>query len=589
MFCRNCGSEMRDDAKFCPNCGTLNSSAAAGPDGTSGPVWSSSGGQGWNTPPQSQTQTGGDSPAGDGKQNRRGLGLMIGGGVAAVAVIALLVVTVSGLFTSPKSRVDKAVSKTMSAYSDVKKDLEMPDMKQLWEDKSVSVRASMELKDINSQLVGYDLSDLYGLGVRMSTNYDGSARKMDAQLSAFWDDEDIAALQMLADGAKLYFGSPQFTGDTFIGMNTETLGADLAEMTGDSSVEDISFNIFELMDIIMSTESGEDFEKAIHDANKTLMDQIEAEKDGTEEIEVNGTDIKATLYNVTIPQDALKDYVKTLEDALSAVDYVDMYERLFKAMGIPQDDIDYMMADLEDLDIYGELFDGIRYALDELGDLDLEVYVSQGHISAVIYKETIQGTEVEIGLYLGGGEKGDQYVDNLSLEIEIEGDKLVVASSGNHTGKGGSYTDETTLSLLEGGSKSPMFRLTSDMEYEPKGKGDNFQWTIDVDAPGANGAVKMEGRLTTSKNSLDLKLDDVSVHVMGLKVLSLGVEYYAGPCDGMDIKVKSPMMIADMDEYDAMELISDIEDNAEDWAYDMQNLLGSRLSEALLWQLMYAF
>ena len=21
MFCRNCGKEMRDDARFCPNCG----------------------------------------------------------------------------------------------------------------------------------------------------------------------------------------------------------------------------------------------------------------------------------------------------------------------------------------------------------------------------------------------------------------------------------------------------------------------------------------------------------------------------------------------------------------------------------------
>ena len=37
------------------------------------------------------------------------------------------------------------------------------------------------------------------------------------------------------------------------------------------------------------------------------------------------------------------------------------------------------------------------------------------------------------------------------------------------------------------------------------------------------------------------------------------------------------------------ELINDIENNAEVWAYDMQNLLGSRLSEELLWQLMYAF
>ena len=24
MFCKNCGKEMRDDARFCPNCGAVN-------------------------------------------------------------------------------------------------------------------------------------------------------------------------------------------------------------------------------------------------------------------------------------------------------------------------------------------------------------------------------------------------------------------------------------------------------------------------------------------------------------------------------------------------------------------------------------
>ena len=586
MFCRNCGSEMRDDAKFCPNCGTLNSSAAgSSPEessfrGTSEPVWPGSGEQSWNTAPQPDAA----GPAGGGRK-RRGLGLMIGGGVAAVAVIALLVVTVSGLFSSPKNRVEKAVNKTISAYSDANKKLEMPDVKKLREDKSVSGRISVELNSINSSLVGYDLSDLYGLGVQMSANYDGKDRKMDAQLSAFWDDDEIAAVQMLADGAKLYFGSPQFTGSTFVGMNTETLGADLADLTGDDSVEDLSFNIFDLMDIATRMEDTEELDKAIKDANKALLAEMEIEKTGSKTMDINGKDTKTTAYHVVIPQDALEDYVDALEDILSSIDYVSMYEETFEAIGMPQDEIDYIMSDLYDMDIYGELADGVKYALDELGDVELDVYLSGGYVSAVIYEEKIEGTKVEIGLYLGGE---NQYVDDLSLEIKAGEDEIVMKSTGNHSGKGGSYTDKTTISIRESGSS--LGRLSSDLEYEPGGKGNNFHWEISVDSSGAKlGSLEMEGQLTTTKDSLDLKLEDASVRAMGMEIFSLGIEYYIGPCDGMDVSVKSPTMIADMDEEDVLALLYDIENNAEDWAYDMEDLFGSRISEELLWQLMYAF
>lgn len=591
MFCRNCGSEMRDGAKFCPNCGALNSGAAAGEDsaskssgGSSDPVWATSGEQSWEPETASQTSTAGSS-SGGGKKKRRGLGLMIGGATAAVAVIAALVVTVSGMFSSPRGRVEKAMSKTASAYSDANKKLELPDMKKMREDKSVSANVSVELKGVNSQLVGYDVSDLYGLGVRMSTNYDGNDRKMDAQLAAFWDDEELAVIQMLADGAKLYLGSPQFTGSTFVGVNTETLGADLAEMTGDYSMEDVSFNIFELMDIIMEMEDPEGIEKAMKDANKALIAEMEVKKTGSETLDINGKETKTTAYHVVIPQDAMEDYVNTMMKAMSSIDYVSMYEELFKAMGMPQDEIDYMLSELKDMDIYGELGDSLEYALDELGDLELDVYLSHGYVSAIIYEEKIDGVKVEIGLYLGGG---DNYVDDLSLEIKAGEGEIEVISTGNHTGKGGTYTDETTISVREDGSS--LGRLTSELEYEPGGKGNNFRWEIGVSSSGANlGTLEMEGQLTTSKDSFDLKLDNVAVRSMGMEIFSLGVNYYVGPCEGMDVSVKSPKMLADMDEYDLMDLVYEIQDNAEDWAYDMEDLFSSRISEELLWQLMYAF
>ncbi len=65
------------------------------------------------------------------------------------------------------------------------------------------------------------------LGVRFSSDLDRKDRKMGFALGAFWGDEDIVSLEVLADDNKMYFSSPQFTGGTAYGVNTETLGADM--------------------------------------------------------------------------------------------------------------------------------------------------------------------------------------------------------------------------------------------------------------------------------------------------------------------------------------------------------------------------
>ena len=137
-----------------------------------------------------------------------------------MAVIALLVVGVSSLFASPKGTMEKAFNKTTAAFEEAGDKLGMPDLAKLQKDRSISGSFRVELTGISSQLVGYDLSDLYGLGLGMRTNYSGKDRKMDAQLSAFWDDDELVSFQMLADNANLYLGSSQFTDGSFYGLNT---------------------------------------------------------------------------------------------------------------------------------------------------------------------------------------------------------------------------------------------------------------------------------------------------------------------------------------------------------------------------------
>ena len=200
-------------------------------------------------------------------------------------------------------------------------------------------------------------------------------------------------------------------------------------------------------------------------------------------------------------------------------------------------------------------------------------YVDGGCVAAVEYDQRIEGERVELGLYLGGG---DNYVDNLSLEIAVDDNELLVESSGNHAGDKGVFTDETTIRLRSGRSDSG--RITSELRYEPKARDGNFTWELDVDN---SVGLEMSGQLATTKNSIDLRLDDVTISAMRMDLLTLEGNYYLGPCKGMQVSLSGGTMLADMDEDDLEDLYYDIQDNAQDWAYDLVDMI----PEDLLWYL----
>lgn len=556
MLCLKCGKEIENSAKFCPHCGAVTSAGSA-PSAPKPPVYTMPKGSfDWSSPAQ-------------GGNKRRGAGLIIGGAVAAVLVVVLAIVAISGLFSSPKGQVEKALAKTVSAYAGAKESTGIPDLTELIQGKSYSQRVSFALDSISQELTGYyDLSALKGLGVRMEMDYDQKGRKMDADMAVFWDDEDLASFQMLVDGGKMYFTSPDFTKGTAYGFNTETIGADLDRLGADGGEVDlkkIGFNIFDLVErSTPSDEQTKEMEKAIAEANKQLFDAIQVEKGGKESIEVNDKKVDATVYHVVVTKDAMKDYINAMEDAMKVVDTKAMMKNMLTAMGFDKSTVNELLSEMGDTDVYGELASQLKQAVKTIGDVELEVYVSGGYVSAVEYSDRINGTKVEIGLYLGGG---DNYVDDLSLEITANGEKLTVESTGNHAGKGGVFTDETTI-------RAGSDRITSELRYEPKAKSGNFEWELKVDN---TASVAVEGQLTTTKDSFDLQVNDLSVKAAGSKLFSLEGSYYVGPCKGMKVSVSSPKMLADMDESDLMDLYYDIMENAQDWANDLQNRIPSDL------------
>lgn len=554
MFCFKCGKEIANGSKFCPYCGAVTSGeGAAGAGRTAG-------------------SAGAASPRMSGFDGERrkggGKGVVIGAAAAVVVVAVAAVLALSGLFASPKGQVEKAAAKSIAAYADAGKGMGLPDLSSLAKNQSMTQRWSVEINSINSGLAGYDLSALKGLGMRLTTDVDQKGRKMDLEAAVYWDGEDIATVQMLADGGKVSMASPEFTKGKFYGVNTETLGKDLDRMgVEDDSVDvkSISFNIFELMEaFVPGEEQTREMEELVKQANKDLLDAMDVSKTGKQSIQVNGKSVDATAYHVVVPEGAMKDYINAMEDAMKLADNRDAVKQTLQAMGVPKDEISRIMSEMKSADPYGELADTLKRGVKELGDLELDVYVSGGYVSAVVYEKRINGQKLEVGLYLGGGEN---YVDNLSLEINAGGEKLTVESNGNHAGKKGVFTDETTIRV---GSE----RLTSELRYEPKADKGNFAWEVKV----ANSAsLNMEGQLTAGKDSIELELDDVSVKAAGVKVCSLGMSYYAGPCKGMTVSAPSPKMLADMDEDDWMDLYYDIQENAEDWVYDMMDLIPSDL------------
>lgn len=573
MRCVQCGKEIGEGAKFCPYCGAVTAAPAPGPGEAPAAPDGGPEASGYRYGMAQGSPDPWDAPAPEKKKGGK-KGLIIGGAVAAVAVIAAAAVALSGLFASPKGQVEKAAAKTLSAYADAGKGMGLPSLAELSRSGSVSQSFRMELNSVSSELTGgYDLSALGGLGVSVSGDCDREGRRLGGELAAFWGENEIASVQMAADDNIVSFASPQFTKGEAYGVDTETLGADLARLGVEDEripVEDIGFNLFDLMEEQISGGQDEDAKQAAGEAGKRLAQAVEVEKNGRKEITVNGKSVNAAAYRVTVPQQAMEDYLDALEAAMALTGSQESVRQLLRGFGLGEDVIDEITADAAVGDPYGQLFDTLHEMLQAMGDLELDVYLDGGYVCAVEYAKEKDGRTLEFGLYLGGGER---YVDDLSLRLAIDGEELLVESSGDHGGADGVFTDHTVFRTLPGGDS---LRVTSDFRYEPKALSGNYGWKLDVNNAAS---VEMSGQLTAGKDSINLRLDDVGLRAAGMEICSLAVDYSAGPCREVAVSLPAPALLGGMDEGDLLELYYTVEENAQEWGYDMIGLI----PEDLLW------
>ncbi len=549
MVCKSCGKQVQATDKFCPFCGTPSPAVPeppvdAAPQSTpvnqagAAPAGNPSGVNGGyrpvNTPPSNGPKY--SAPKKSGKSLP--LPLMIGGAAAAVVLVVLLIVLiVSG---QPSAKVASALSATGKELTKMADTLSLPDLGKVLTKESASHNLDVEFTD----------GELEGLGVQMLADVNLGKHEVGFKATPYFGEVELCNLMVTAKEENVYFGLPELFPDPYYGFSTVTLMEDLENLGADvGDFDEVSFNIFDVIDLVeKETEEGtKEAQKAVDDALAELVKSLEVEKDGKKSIRVNGTNTKCAHYKVTVPEDAVEDVLKAYEDFLNATDMEAIVELVCDTMGLPSDVEEDILWELG----YSEItLDGAFDLLDEIGDLELDVYISGGKISAVEYEGEIYGTDMEAGLYIGGG---DNYIDDISIVLKSDYSEITLESSGNHTGKGGTFTDETVLS--DGYDE---FVLIT--EYETKGDR-NLYFCLEMD--GETG-VELEGQYQVKGDNLVLNLEELNLFDEMTMSLSYTISGYK-----RNVKENKPVMLSKLDEDDLMDIGEEVVSNAEDLLDDL--------------------
>lgn len=551
MYCTKCGTQLSDDARFCYGCGTPTNSSA--PTGTAG------------AQPRYENAA---TPKKPPKKKKRGI-LAIVAIVAAVVLVGVAVAALafSGLFGSDSVKVAAALAKSGEAFSDAVDQMELTDLSSLTESKKVSEDISVWIDEIDGS------STMKGMGIRLSADSNLPGRNVGMAVTPFFGSADLLSVQMKLEDSEVYVGSPELTGGKFYMINTQTFCQDLENMGADmGEAAGISFNIF---DIIEKAEKlygkNDDLTKEIKQAAIELAKSAEVEKSGSETIAVNGQNLKCTAYDVLITENSMYKFVTTLEDAYLNAQNPGGLGELLESMGLPAEVVEEMEYTLEgsSTDIT-DAFSDIYYVVEQLGDIQLALYLHDGYVVAAVYEKNFDGTDVAMILNIGGGKN---YVDDISLRLIAEDEEYRIGSSGNHAGTNDVFTDETVVEYVYNGDGYTLATLNT--TYAPKQKSDNFNFKMDMDSV----AVQLRGQLTCDEEFMNLNLNKITVSEYGEALAVLGMELRIGKYEGDSFSVMNYQALADMTQDDLIYAVEEIAEYASDWAINLDSTLQDMLTD----------
>lgn len=557
MFCNKCGKELSENAKFCWSCGASIAEEVIVPQTpveeipvaqdtpeepvSEGPVY---GQPVWSAPVE---------PASAPKKPRKKWVpfAILGGAIAAVAAI-VLTMFITGFFDSSEIKLLKAIDKSVKAFAEAGEAIGMPDLQYIQDEKAYSAEFGFVLNNVQGN------EELRGLGLSAAIDFSLPGKKLDMILKPTYGSVDLLNAELKIDDNMAYLGSPQITGDRYYSFNTETLFADLAKLGVDmEGMEGVRIDVFELMQILSENmmDSAENQEK-INNAVKKLIDSIDTKMVGSEEITVNGHDLKCDEYNVVVTKEAVLEYYKVVLEVMMTTDNTALLPALCESLNIPEEKMILTTTTGVPTD---EIMKSLEEALDEYGDIELTFYLKDGYVMAVAFDINFEDTPLACMLSIGGG---DNYVDDLSLALTADGQTILLESSGNHTGKNGKFTDNTKLSIK--GQGFSMTFLNSSLSFDSKKSGENIQWTLSM----AGVALHVSGNVSYDSKSICVDLNDIGITQSGEELLAFSLFYEIGEY-AESIQIGDSLELLKLPEDEIKEELTILTENAQQWAMGM--------------------
>lgn len=491
MICPHCGAAVKDGARFCSSCGApLSPDAAAQPAHAPAETLPSAPVACAPAPPAA-------APGAAPKKSRKRLFIL-----AAVLVLVLaLGAAASALLFTPKNRLVMAAAKSAKAYSSAAQELIALDYAALVKEQAFSQTLSVSV----SQLPTAQLPCRLGAQLRIDADMPGEFFGIDAALLS--GDETLLSLRLGADGDTLFAASPTLFDDVFYGVNTRTLGEDIAasplNLDPDGQLSNLSFNVFELYADYLKPDSVDPA------ALKDFSRAIEVAKKGKQSLRVNGNSLSCTEYLVRIPTDALADLLEAWYGPGYAVSDADNLRDMMEAAGIPAEDMpaEDLAGGYGSPAAYGSTSSSLDFALETLRaerkPIKLTVYVSGGYVVGVDWSGKGDFSELSVQLRLGGGR---HYADDLSLTVtNYDEEVFFLASSGSHVLADGVYTDETVF-------RSDSIDGSFLTRYAPSESGSNYSLRAEAGDDYDRVCLDLSGRIESDKQTLRIALDDVALY-----------------------------------------------------------------------------
>ena len=530
MFCKKCGRSLTDSDKFCLDCGT--------------PV---------DQMEEEIVFAQAEAPASV-KKSKAKLLIPVVALVAVVGIVAALLL--SGVFASDSAKLLEAIANSVAAWNEASV-LDEEDLTWLAETREeYSGEMSLWLEDFPEEVL------LEGFGIRADFNYSQPKRCFDMTMAPTFGYADIIHAQLVLKDNELYIGSRELTKDTYYMIHTDLLGQEMNALgAGVPELDSMGFNVFDMAETMQESYlDTQESAKNLMEVVKSVQEDVQVEKTGSVEIDVNGVSKKADAYHVLIPQSTVSAILDAAEPIYLAQNGTDGILEMYRSMGMDEETLLMMEEELKEAAaMQKESFDEVRKAIEAMGDLELDMYVSDKLVVAVEFAVTHEDVTVDFRIALGGGEN---YVDNLSISAEDQdGEGFLIISEGDHGAKNGTFTDKTTMTI--GGDTNAV--LTSELRYAPEAQSDNLSWTIsaredDVDVMG----IEMNGQLTLNDKEFFLRMDELKLDD-GYSAFTFGIEYRFGPYAPDEVDTSNSLVLAEMTDADMAAASTNLMTNAMEW------------------------